>query len=255
MRLRQLRTTQSIMFAAPPEVHQSILDTCEIGSNTAINSSHVIHWLLEQTCRGHETLQGLYIAQGEDYCRRTNSRWKYGDFHTNSRTRKTFIPTIIRNETLSLEELYGNAGASARDVTSEMSFPILRNFGQQLIKKRQDLKSECHSAPASVLEHVEQEREVEFEVEEVRQVQKPVHFKALKFPGLHHTILHFATTGLLLEKGYIHAFEVISRTTIGQKHKIGRTSSRLYVSDEFLRTVEQGQNRPNDNFLVSSIVW
>ena len=68
MRLRQLATTQSVTFFAPPEVHQSILDLCQKGPTELINSSHVVRWLLEQTCSGIEQLQPLYYAQGMITC-------------------------------------------------------------------------------------------------------------------------------------------------------------------------------------------
>ncbi|PQE30562.1 p-loop containing nucleoside triphosphate hydrolase protein [Rutstroemia sp. NJR-2017a WRK4] len=67
MRLRQLGTTQSVCFFAPPEVHRSILDVCKktpgglVGSSN-INSYHVVNWLLEQTCRANEQLQNLYLV-------------------------------------------------------------------------------------------------------------------------------------------------------------------------------------------------
>ena len=51
MRLRQLGTTQSVVWFAPPEVHQSILDCQGKGASAHIDSSDVVMWLLEQTCR------------------------------------------------------------------------------------------------------------------------------------------------------------------------------------------------------------
>ena len=70
MRLRQLGTTQSVVWFAPPEVHQSILDVRQKMSGDPITSYDVVHWLLEQTCVQIEQLQPLYISQGNDFCRR-----------------------------------------------------------------------------------------------------------------------------------------------------------------------------------------
>lgn len=72
MRLRQLGTTQSVVWFAPPEVHQSILDVRQKKSGDSINSYDVVHWLLEQTCVQIEQLQPLYISQGNDFCRRAH---------------------------------------------------------------------------------------------------------------------------------------------------------------------------------------
>ncbi|PLN81321.1 hypothetical protein BDW42DRAFT_169211, partial [Aspergillus taichungensis] len=83
MRLRQLGTTQSVIFLAPPEVHQSILDTCGKEPNNQIDSSHVITWLLHQTCRNLEEMQPLYFAQGINFCRRVQASQTNKGFLTN----------------------------------------------------------------------------------------------------------------------------------------------------------------------------
>lgn len=51
MRLRQLGTTQSVVFFAPPEVHQSILDFQMKDTRAELGSSDVVAWLLDQTCK------------------------------------------------------------------------------------------------------------------------------------------------------------------------------------------------------------
>src|SRR5271155_1728048 len=112
MRLRQLGTTQSIVFFAPPEVHQSILDVCEkrcgeVIDSSHINSSHVVSWLLEQTCRANEHLQNLYLAQGTDFCRRTNAQWKNVKFLTEKGHREAYLKVIQHLERQTLEQLYG----------------------------------------------------------------------------------------------------------------------------------------------------
>ena len=50
MRLRQLAISQPIVFLAPPEVHQSILNFRGKVAKDDIDSKDVIIWLLEQTC-------------------------------------------------------------------------------------------------------------------------------------------------------------------------------------------------------------
>jgi hypothetical protein len=59
MRLRQLATSQSVVFYAPPEVDRSIRKLCGMGQGDVLSSPHVIRWLLEQTCRGNEQLRSL----------------------------------------------------------------------------------------------------------------------------------------------------------------------------------------------------
>jgi hypothetical protein len=45
-----------------------------------VNSSHVVRWLLEQTCRTNEQLQNLYVSQGIDFCNRMNAEWENAAF-------------------------------------------------------------------------------------------------------------------------------------------------------------------------------
>lgn len=78
MRLRQLATSQEVVFFAPPEVHQSILDLRKNSEGT-IDSYDVVCWLLEQTCSGIEQLQPLYYSQGIDFCRRTQAALSHPD--------------------------------------------------------------------------------------------------------------------------------------------------------------------------------
>ena len=256
MRLRQLGSTQSIVFFAPPEVDQSILDVCrqrweEKLDSSDIDCSHVVCWLLEQTCRANEHLQNLYLAQGTDYCRRTDAQWKNVKFLTKTSHREAFLRVIQHPERQTLEQLYGEMTDTQTSSLADTLSHELEGFMQELSRQRGAV-GPGNPVCSSVLEEVEQEREVEFQVEQVRQVQKPTHYKALAFPGLHKAISDFAETGELAGgHGYEHVFDALARTSIGKKYNIRRTTSQLFVSAEFMRTIELGNRVANDNFLVS----
>ena len=106
MRLRQLAISQSVVFFAPPEVHQSILNFRDKTAKDLIDSHDVITWLLEQTCCSIEQLQPLYISQGLEYCRRRLAAQKYPDASSQPDQRKAYLKVIERPERYSLEELY-----------------------------------------------------------------------------------------------------------------------------------------------------
>lgn len=228
MRLRQLGSTQSLAFFSPPEVHQSILGTCKKKEDEKLDSAHVIAWLLEQTCRSYEQLHGLYIAQGENYCHRTDARWENADFLTHEGQRTAYMKAIQRPERQSLEVLYGTKSDSASESTTSITSPILQDFMKELSRQKIAAGSNSVWTPTSSLEEVEQEREVELQVEEVRQPQKPQYFKALKFPGLHSAIAQFVESGNLAGmEGYAKASEILTRTTVGQKYGTCGMLSRL----------------------------
>ncbi|KAI0809453.1 hypothetical protein GGR55DRAFT_175773 [Xylaria sp. FL0064] len=263
MRLRQLKTTQRICFYGPPEVEQSIRDFRQLNPSDRIDSSHVVSWLLEQTCRSIEDLQALYIAQGVDYCQRTDAIWQCkGSKQMPARQR--LLEVLKQPERKTLNELYGSSSERS-DLTPENDVASLqlRSFMDRLILTSKYQKGRIK---ADALEEVEQEREVEAQVEEVRQVQKRKRYVALQFPGMHPDILHFAQTGILKasqpgesgKRGYEHAFAFVGKTKIGEAFGVHETSSRFFVSSEFANTVEVApDSHEGDNFLrpVEWIAW
>lgn len=257
MRLRQLGTTQSIVFFAPPEVHQSILDICRKRQGDVIDSSHVVHWLLEQTCCANEQMQKLYISQGIDFCRRTNAQLEHASFLTDKFQRTAYVKKIQYPDRQSLEQLYGGTITTQLSSLGKMSSITLDDFMRKLIDQKRAANSSrgaIHAVHGSALEEVEQEREVESQVEEVRRVQKPPHHVALAFPGLHMAVSRFVSDGDLGGgEGYEHAATALGHTQIGQGYQIiPPTTSRLFVSAEFMRTIQLPKNSRDDYFLVSS---
>ncbi|KAI1211128.1 uncharacterized protein F4807DRAFT_25762 [Annulohypoxylon truncatum] len=263
MRLRQLRSTQRVTFFAPPEVDQSIRDCCHPKHNERLDSSHVIAWLLEQTCRGIVDMQGLYVAQGVDFCDRTDAASRYGDFITKLTHRRRLLQILKQPERQTLEQMYGyDVATPATDSTKVMSTPQLQGFLNQLLRSRRT----TGVAQTGVFEEVEveREREVQNQVQQVRQIQRPPLYGAFPFPGLHRALRKFAETGILdlapagQTSAFAHAFAYLARTDIGKRHKVHITGSALFVSNEFERTVNvPGKYDLIDNFLrpVEWILW
>lgn len=259
MRMRQLGTTQSIAFIAPPEVHQSILDVCKQGATAHLDSSHVVTWLLDQTCTNIQELQPLYFSQGIDFCRRTQAAATWNRFLTDSEHQDAYLKVLQQPERQDLEQLYApeqSSGSNYVTETTPKEFDWeLRTFYKELLQ-RQRWSQHFNSARSSALEEVEQEREVAFEVEEEREVQRPLRIPALKFPGLHTSIREFATTGQLgSDGGYTKASAVLDKTQLGQKYRIKSSSllRHLHISNEFFRTVKTTNGVIFDNFTVSQI--
>lgn len=256
MRLRQLATSQSVVFFAPPEVHQSILDLRNKRPNDLIDSYDVICWLLEQTCSGIEQIQPLYFSQGTDFCRRQQAALDNPDRLVHSDQRDAYLSVLRQTEQQTLAQLYKPRLKSKSAKASEFFSPQVAAFTKELYSRKEGFQDTGNAVHGSALQEVEQEREVAFEVEAVREVQRPVHYSPLSFPGfLHKDVLTFVKTGRLAAgyEGYEHAFVALRRTALGLKHGISSEASaaKLFVSKEFTRTVSMPAGRPNDNFLVS----
>lgn len=254
MRLRQLATTQAVVFFAPPEVHQSILDLRYKAHGKFIDSYDVICWLLEQTINGIEQLQPLYYSQGKDYCHRMKAALDYNKFLTNPYQCEQYLNTIREKEALSVQQLYGPQKMAKPMLESEATTPKTIGFAKQLNLARKAFLDTGNAVQSLALSEVEVEREVAYEIEAVREVQRPVHYPALSFPGLHRDIITFAKTGRLPadSSSYEQIFRALRRTGVGLKHGINDNimNSRLYVSSEFGRSVKITGPDPHDNFQV-----
>ncbi|KFA51508.1 hypothetical protein S40293_06317 [Stachybotrys chartarum IBT 40293] len=237
MRLRQLGSTQSVAFIMPPEVHRNILDLrpSDGQAHSPVVSADVVYWLLEQSCKANENMISLHAAQGFDFCRRTNALWKYSNSLDHPKDRLQLLDAIQQPEDRTLEQLYGpRQSSSTAGSIAQLEFECLQAFAANLSQQELDPLGGYSSA----FEEVEQEREVEFEFEQLREKQKPVKYTALVFPGLNPAITHFATTGQLREDGgFIQGFDFLGRTKIGRKFGVGKTTSRLFVSREFTRSI------------------
>ena len=164
MRLRQLAISQSVVFFAPPEVHQSILNVCRKAPTDNIESHDVITWLLEQTCCNIEQLQPLYISQGLEYFRRQISAQENPDAATSKEQRKAYLQILEQPEQYSLERLYAPDQKTKAKPTDASKFPEIKDFVDELEVMKSSIVSTGDTVQALAHQEVEQEREVQIEV-------------------------------------------------------------------------------------------
>ncbi|OTB13832.1 hypothetical protein K445DRAFT_368338 [Daldinia sp. EC12] len=252
MRLRQLGITQSVIFFAPPEVNQSIRDLCGKKEDQRVDSYDVIRWLINNTCDGIEQLQPLFYSQGTDFCNRMQAAEDFPDFLVNDEDRMAFIDAIKHKERQTLQQLYGIQSRAKGNMRTKSNSKIA-NFTKELESRKKTFQDTGRAVHASALQEVEQERETEIEVETVRQVKKPMPYTPLKFPGLHRDLETFARTARVPagSDNFVHVMKALSKTALGRKYKVNHrvSSSQLFVSSEFERTVRFVFEGTNDNFL------
>jgi hypothetical protein len=102
---------------------------------------------------------------------------------------------------------------------------------------------------SSAFEEVEQEREVEFEVKQVREKRKPTRFTPFEVDKLDSQLVAFGQFGKFHDQRFEQAFTLIGRTSIGRRFGVQRTSSRLFVSGQFAFSVRE---KARDDIVVSN---
>ncbi|PNP83727.1 hypothetical protein FNYG_02944 [Fusarium nygamai] len=247
MRLRQLATTQSIAFVAPPEVYTSVLSlrsyhSPKVAASQPLKSTDVVHWLLEQSCQASDNIMSLHIAQGFDFCRRTDALLEFRKSLQKKKNREKLLQETQQREGQTLEQLYGPKEKASSTGLKAINSRHLRSFAKELHGLEADLNKHQRRACSSAFDEVEQEREVEFEVHQLREKQNPTHLTALEFPGLDNALVRFCEEPEveLASLHFIQALDLIGHTYHGLKYgiKAKGTSSKLLVSKEFSRTVQ-----------------
>lgn len=260
MRLRQLATSQSITYFAPPEVHQSILDYRCKGDKSHLDSHDVVCWLLEQTCHGLENLQPLYYAQGLNYCHRIQAAYDHPQYLSNPIERTAYLGALQDHEQQSLKSLYEPRTERKRKcIQDEKHDWRLAKHIRELERRRKAFQDTGTAVHASALQEVEQEREVAVEAETIRERQKPVFFHPHTFSGLASELRDFVLSGALSLDDMIWetAFSYMKRTATGLKYPAALPASRLLVSAEFRQAVIVPSGKVDDDFLrpVQWILW
>lgn len=245
MRLRQLATTQSIAFIAPPEVYTSALSLRsvhrpKIAASQPLKSTDIVHWLLEQSCEASDNMMSLHIAQGFDFCRRTDALLDFRKSSQKKTKRDKLLQETQQPEGQTLEQLYGPRGKTLSTALKAFNSTHLQNFVKDLHELEADLVKYKRRACSLAFDEVEQEREVEFEVHQLREKQNPTHLTALTFPGLENALVQFCEEPEvgLDSLDFIPALDLIGNTYLGLKHGIKGGSSKLFVSKEFSRIVQ-----------------
>jgi len=251
MRLRLLGRSQAVTFFSPPEVHQSILDSRDGSEKRDIDSADVIFWLLKQSCSSIEQLEPLYITQGTTYLKHLQASIDNQDYIRQPYQRSRYLSVMQTKESQTLKRLYEPKSLKKFEEIDTRRFKgQLKKFATDLDMRKKNFHDRGIAVHATSLEEVEQEREVEFEVESVRENQAPVHFSALRFTGLHADLLFFVKSGQLIAESsaYQPMIAALLKTALGSKHVLSfSVTPRLYVSTQCSRTVQVYE--PNDNFI------
>lgn len=198
MRLRKLGQGQSLMFLAPPEVHQQI--SARSKHNAHLNAYDVVAWSLEQSCQSIERAQPLRVLQGLNYSQRQNVMQSFMAIHPNLDDTMHSIDPSNRSVTLfrekeqqRLKDLYAPLYLTENISTGvvEASRSSSNRTVQRLLELWEGIDaSACEKASM----HEEHEREIAHEVEQETQVERPAPAKPLT-PKIDPALWNFVVSG------------------------------------------------------------
>jgi hypothetical protein len=154
MRLRKLGTTQGIMFFAPVEVHQSILDSRTKPREAFVDSADVVQWLLSSTATALEALVPLYWSNGANFVNRAQAAWENWNFLHDSTHTLEFVEKIREKEKTTLNKFYMPRFGSkiSQDLKDYVTAPHLKAMLKELNKRRQAFQDTGIAVHASALE-------------------------------------------------------------------------------------------------------
>ena len=253
MRLRKLAHGQSLLFLAPPEVHQSITELAGKPEDQ-LDGYDVIAWSLEQSCQSIERSQPLRILQGLNHSQRqiTMSRFLTvfpdpDDLVKEADVSSELITTFREKEEQSLHDLYAPpllkdnilpGVIESSQKISDATIQILLTMWREL-----DLTESEGPSP-----HEEHEREVAHEVEQETQVQRPPRVQALP-PAVDVKLRDFVHTGMIESfMQFPRVYDCVVRMTSTKLD--GRNPwPHLRATDDFVKTVERPQSGYYDEYL------
>lgn len=253
MRLRKLGQGQSLIFVAPPEVHQSILDvTGKSGSD--IDGYDVVAWSLEQSCLSIERSQPLQVLQGLSHHQRQNSMASFAKRYPNledvaeeTDATKGVISAFREKEEQRLTDLYAPASLKTSITPS-----IIDSNQKNPDPTVQELLAIWRSVDFSVSEgasmHEEHEREVAHEVEQEAQIQRPSRVKPLA-RNVDSSLRRFVRTGdISVLSEFRRAYYVVDQTSA--KDPAGAALfGHVRVTTDFMRTVDRPLSGHYDSYL------
>lgn len=243
MRMRKLGHGQSVLFCAPPEIDQKILEIAPRSSNDlrSVKVSDVLHWCMAETCINNRNNVPIWAKQGINYQSR---HMAYHDAQNSD----VLPPSLCEPEAQTLEERF-----SLRHPDSDILLgPIPRGLKKKE-KEVNTIRARCSWFDVKSLRgtHVqeEQERELSYEVEREQQVERPPKEKPLPH-NLHPGVVNFIVNGTIASDlaGFIPAFDSLLETSAkNQQERVW--SWNLLATKDFAKTIQTKTHSRQDNFL------
>ena len=237
MRLRKLAHGQSLVFFAPPEVHQSIMDVTG-RPGTELTGYDVVAWSLEQSCLSIERSQPLRVIQGISHQRRQHMLQTFfrefsgfGDLAKDVSRSKESVKKFREKEEQTLQDLYGPTSV-AKDVFAGAP-------DRRIVRKLKEIWRNLDSNSSAVASmHEEHEREVAPEIEKEVAVQRPQKVTPL-CPIVDSHLQTFISSGHPKEsQNFANAFDSVLIHSSAKEKDAASVWVHIRVTTDFVNTVQ-----------------
>ncbi|KAL8934729.1 MAG: hypothetical protein Q9211_005078 [Gyalolechia sp. 1 TL-2023] len=248
MRLRQLGQGQSLMFVAPPEVHQEIMSN---SLTTELNGLHVIGWALEQSCLQIERNQPLRVVQGLNYYRRQQAmdELRQGLLTSDISDIEDLAQRLVEHEAQSLQDLYAPEVMREEDESD-----LIRTSRRKPDPDIQDLITLWDQidlqATRRARMHEEHEREVAQEVEQETQVERPP-VATPEHRQVDSGVRAFIRSGIvsgLMKLATVCPSQLLQSSAAPLLKGRTKVWSHLRVSQDFVKAVQRDKTSSSDEF-------
>ncbi|KAK7056950.1 hypothetical protein VNI00_002668 [Paramarasmius palmivorus] len=187
MRMRRLGHGQSVLFIAPSEVDRAIRGRANKIEGDIITNLDILRWAIHESCNEIERNIPRWVHQGVDYTAREGALRRLHS-SSGSDVARTLRSSWLQPEARSLQDMYlDNHNASSYHVFEQA-------------RAIPEISHRCDSLGVTGLLdprlEEEQEREVNHEVEEEPQKERPPRAKPA-IPNVHDDVKAFITSGFL----------------------------------------------------------
>ncbi|OCK74911.1 hypothetical protein K432DRAFT_447027 [Lepidopterella palustris CBS 459.81] len=236
MRMRKLGRGQSLVFFVPEEIRRSIAKLRKFSLDHAITKVDLLSWSIWQTWQESQRSIRLWTVQGTRHVRQQEA-WSQVKAGKKFKMRYDIAVKHLENEAKSLEERYEELVISPQKMLGD-NFWDQDQYSRNLNRIRDRCKEFGVFDLGSVVLYEEQERELAPEIEEEREIYKPLPLTAHK-PSIHPDVEHFVCTGEIRpdSEAFIPAFLVFRDSSAARLIDLRKFPSDLLVTEEFARTV------------------
>ncbi|KAF3917336.1 hypothetical protein ABW21_db0200769 [Orbilia brochopaga] len=241
MRMRKLGNGHSLAFLVPPEIYAQIQIAAKKRSTDSVECSDILLWTMLESCRQIQHGFSIWADQGKQYLKR---KIGWNTLRAKLDADPSGIEAFMMDpEALPLEEMYG---VQEERLKADQILPSCDDLKE--INSR--LEEFGASSPKSVRVQEEQEREVDHEVEEETNIERPGTAKPRQ-PSICEALAVLAQSGEFSNEGpsLKEAFAIFRDTSARDLLELESWKSGLYITTDCAETIIRSRTDDTNDYL------